>query len=342
MSINLALSAKPLKRSWLRNTLIAILLLSGSQAGASCMVISLQEKNDRILLQSGEDAMEVESRRPVKMISKEFRQIYEILEKNKKLDERFDARLKGLSQELFGPLIPAMRQASCIVFNIQPRFMHFTLDLLPIDGEPLFVEKAIAFSFGAPKDQDQIPGFGAESRGLILRDPETDPDNGAGEVRAYYPESNLYAAKSAGPKLFAKANADFLLISAHGFVVPGFGANDGDKDDSVLLKEHMNADEFGDAKFRLVYFDSCQLGLSKPFIDAASRSGAHHYLAPIISNESGNSSTLTMRYFFTGLNQGQSSMDALFSARKRIYHDSRANSRSDQIFYSYPFRLYLL
>jgi hypothetical protein len=285
-----------------------------------------------------------ESERSAKTISKEFRQIYEILEKNKELDKRFDARLGRLSQELFGPLLPAMRQASCIVFNIQPRFMHFTLDLLPIDGAPLFVEKPLAFSFGMPRDQDQLAGFGPESRGLIVRDPETDPENGAREVKAHYPSSNLYAAKNAGAKLFASANDDFLLISAHGFVVPGWGEKDGDEDDSLLFgKKHMNADGLADAKFKLVYFDSCQLGLSQPFIDAASRSGAHHYLAPIISNESGNSSTLTMRYFFTELNHGQRPIDALFSARRRIYHDFQTKvSRSDQIFFAYPFRLYLL
>ena len=53
----------------------------------------------------------------------------------------------------------------------------------------------------------------------------------------------------------------------------------------------------------LVYLDSSQLGISESFIASARRNGVRHFLAPLINNEAGNSSTLMIRYFFGGLSQ---------------------------------------
>ncbi|MDW5415784.1 hypothetical protein R6242_04260 [Iodobacter sp. CM08] len=325
-----------------RSLVTALLLLASFAAEASCMVLTLQQQGTRLLLQSDADSNKTSPERSAKDISKDFRQIYTALEETQEWDGKFDARLQRLSQELYGPLLPAMRKASCIVFSIEPRFMHFALDLLPIDGSPLFVQKAVAFSLGKPRADTS--SLTPKSRGLIVRDLDTDPEDGANEVRKLYPNSILHNAKNVGAKLFVEANYDFLLISAHGFVTPALGSDLADPDDSIRLgKGEINADALAKAKFKLLYLDSCQLGMSKPFIDAASRSGARHYLAPIISNESGHSSTLTIRYFFGDLNKGKTPMEALFHARKRLYQDFQSKaSRTDQIFYAYPFRLYIL
>ena len=84
----------------------------------------------------------------------------------------------------------------------------------------------------------------------------------------------------------------------------------------------MEADALDGSRFKLVYLDSSQLGISESFI-ASARNGVRHFLAPLI-NEAGNSSTLMIRYFFGGLSQGRSPMDALFQARRGIHQEFRA------------------
>ena len=158
-----------------------------------------------------------------------------------------------------------------------------------------------------------------------MRDPETDPENGAGEAQRLFPASDLLHIEQADPRMFAHADYDFLLISAYGSVTPSWGSAPADEDDVIELGERdMEADALDGSRFKLVYLDSSQLGISESFIASARRNGVRHFLAPLINNEAGNSSTLMIRYFFGGLSQGRSPMDALFQARRGIIRSSRA------------------
>ncbi len=335
---------------------------------ARCMRIMLQQQDDRLTLQSDYDAatQTVIPERSAGVLSKEFRRVYDMLEENRRLDGRFDARMAILSHELLGPLLPSLRKAPCVIFEIQPTSMHFALDLLPVDGKPLFVQKPVAFRFAAPAGtsvgnagsdshrppaaptdagaQSRAASIGPQARGLILRDPETDPDDGTGDVRRLYPGSTFQLTATATPDMFARSRYDFLLISGEGVVSPTWGRPEKDENDAIGLGEDdMYPKDLQGAAFDLVYFDASQLGMSKAFVDAARRCGAHHYLAPIISNEAGHSSTLMLRYFFGGTRQGEAPMDALYRARKRIYQEFEGKvNRTEQIYYAYPFRLYLL
>lgn len=50
-----------------------------------------------------------------------------------------------------------------------------------------------------------------------------------------------------------------------------------------------------------------------------------------------------IRYFFGGLSQGRSPMDALFQARRGIHQEFQGKAgRTERLYYAYPFRLYLL
>lgn len=324
-----------------------------------CMRIGVHQQDDRLTLQSVFDAttQTVSPERSAGILSKEFRRVYDMLEENRRLDARFDARMAILSHELFGPLLPGLRKAPCVIFQIEPSSMHFALDLLPLDGVPLFVQKPVAFSFadagGAAAVQGEsaavqsttpAAGLGPQSKGLILRDLETDPDDGTGEVQKLYPGSKFQLISRATPDMFARSRYDFLLISGEGVVSPTWGKPEKDENDAIGLGEDdMYPKDLQGAAFNLVYLDASQLAMSKAFIDAARRSGARHYLAPITSNESGHSSTLTLRYFFGGLNKGMAPIDALYRTRRQIYKEFEGRvNRTEQIYYAYPFRLYLL
>lgn len=335
-----------------------------------CMHIGVHEQDDRLTLQSdyGAATQTVNPERSAGALSKEFRRIYDMLEENRRLDARFDARMAILSHELFGPLLGSLRKAPCVIFQIEPTSMHFALDLLPVDGVPLFVQKPVAFSFDKPgaspaappaltrRPQDAVTGaqpvgfaapamaFGPQARGLILRDLETDPDDGTGEVQKLYPGSKLQLISSATPDMFSRSRYDFLLISGEGVVSPTWGKPEKDENDAIgLAEDDMYPKDLQGAAFNLVYLDASQLAMSKAFIDAARRSGAHHYVAPITTNETGHSSTLTLRYFFGDLSKGIAPIDALYRTRRQIYREFEGRvNRTEQIYYAYPFRLYLL
>lgn len=323
-----------------------------------CMHIGVQQQDDRLALQAEFDAVTqtVNPERSAGILSREFRRVYDMLEENRRLDARFDARMAVLSHELFGPLLPGLRKAPCVIFQIEPTSMHFALDLLPVDGVPLFVLKPVAFSFdklgggsaiqaaAADGRTPSVKGLGPQSKGFILRDLETDPDDATGDVQKLYPGSTFQRISTATPDMFARSRYDFLLISGEGVVSPTWGKPEKDENDAIGLGEDdLYAKDLQGAAFKLVYLDASQLAMSKAFIDAARRSGARHYVAPLISNEAGHSSTLTLRYFFGGLNKGAAPMDALYQTRRQLYKEFEGRvNRTEQIYYAYPFRLYLL
>lgn len=118
-------------RPWRRGAASAALALLASllplaapaaQAQGSCLEIVLLEKGGRLALRAsdGKTALTVTSERSVNAIAKEFLKVYEALDGNQGLDARFDARLELLSVELLGPLRPALREAACVVFEINP------------------------------------------------------------------------------------------------------------------------------------------------------------------------------------------------------------------------------
>lgn len=317
--------------------LAALVLAQPVRAASSCLVLSLQEQKDRFTLSSGN--VRAEPARSAKAIAKDFRIVYETLEKNSSLDGKVDGLLKTLTKEFLDPVAAAVKNAPCVVFHIRPQHMYFPLDLLWLGNDPLFVAKPVGFSFRADPDFNHNPVQGG-AKGLILRDASTDPENGAKDAQSAFPASKLLQMKDTNMGVVS-GSYDFVLISGHGSVtVPWEKSDDDDADSIGFNKRELTAKEMGKAKYKLVYLDSCQLGISRPFLDAAKRSGAAYFLAPITSNEAGNSSTKTIRYFFGALKDGQTPLQALFTARQRLYHEFSKKPRNKLLYYAYPFRIY--
>ena len=135
----------------------------------------------------------------------------------------------------------------------------------------------------------------------------------------------------------------FLLISAYGSVTPSWGSAPADEDDVIELGERdMEADALDGSRFKLVYLDSSQLGISESFIASArlwrpSFPGAPH------QQRGRQFVPFMIRYFFGGLSQGRSPMDALFQTRRGIHQEFQGKAgRTERLYYAYPFRLYLL
>jgi hypothetical protein len=319
--------------------LLAVISISGASAleAAPCLEIVLREQGDRLTLSAAGAASR--PNRSAKAISREFRTIYETLEKNSRLAAA-DSLIEKLSQELLRPLAGKIGEASCVAFQIRPGQMHFALDLLSVNGAPLFTQKPVGYSFKSGVDfSQQVVNRG--SKGLIVRDPDTDPQDGAKMAHGFFPESKLLFMKQTNLRVFSGGKFDFILISGHGGVTMPWDASDDSDDDSIGFNDdELTADVLGKARYKLVYLDSCQLGMSHDFLEASRDAGAKYFLAPIISNEAGNSSTKTIKYFFGALRDGQTPIDALFTARKKLYNEFKGKPREKLLYYAFPFRIY--
>ncbi|MBL8022508.1 MAG: hypothetical protein JNM27_22715 [Leptospirales bacterium] len=317
--------------------LFCLLTASATQA-KECLEIALRENNDRLVLEAANGS--AKPGRSARAIAKDFRAIYQAVEGQKKLNAGTDALIDKLSQELLAPLTSQIQRASCVVFQINQSQKYYMLDLLSINNQPLFLEKPVGFAF--KKNADFAIRLSQSARGLILRDPDADPQNGTGKAGEIFPGSKFKLMKQTNTGIFS-GSVDFLLVSGHGSVSMPWDDEDEEDDSIGFNDEELTPEIFGRAKHKLAYLDSCQLGVSQSFINASRKAGSNYYMAPVISNEAGNSSTLTISYFFAALREGQLPIIALHNTRKRIYNEFKGRaSRERLLYYAYPFRLYAL
>jgi hypothetical protein len=95
---------------------------------------------------------------------------------------------------------------------------------------------------------------------------------------------------------------------------------------------------------QIVYFDSCQQGSNMAFLKSfQDDSDVQFYLAPIISNDAGDSSTKTMVWFFKDLLHHGNPIQALFETRKYLfdfYTIQEGLTAIESFNKSFAFRLY--
>jgi hypothetical protein len=152
------------------------------------------------------------------------------------------------------------------------------------------------------------------------------------------PSSRYYKIEEMNlAKLSSVRAADILLISAHGWVQ--FANTDSMK----MGEERLRPERLSHLSPSLIYFDSCNLGVSAHFIQSFRDRGAQFYVAPILANEAGNSSTKTIAYFFERLKAGDTPSKALFYTRKKLYELYGEKEGFNMLLYrAFPFRVYSL
>src|SRR5690606_1344157 len=88
----------------------------------------------------------------------------------------------------------------------------------------------------------------------------------------------------------------------------------------TINNEELEADFVKNLNVDLTYFDSCQMGVAWDFIHQfADQQTSTFFVAPIISNDAGDSSTKTVTWFFEGLNSGKAPARALAETRRKLY-----------------------
>ena len=237
---------------------------------------------------------------------------------------------------IFTPIADLVDSSTEIQFVIPGRFLRFPLDLLHFKGRPLFLQKPVTYSFEkiGPGEFPLSPRQSA----LIIEDRAINPERCCQILKDALPSSGYYDIEEMNlAKLSAIRAADILLISAHGWV------QFANIDFMGMGKERLQPERLSHLSPGLVYLDSCQLGVSAQFIQSFRERGTQFYVAPILSNEAGNSSTKTIAYFFERLKAGDTPSKALFYTRKKLYEFYGENDGFNKLlFRAFPFRVYAL
>jgi hypothetical protein len=249
-------------------------------------------------------------------------------------DELKRAMVSG-GDELFTAFRGHLASARHVVFEINWSMLKWPLDLLYFKKQPLFLTKEVSYRVGSAVSASQST-ISRASRGLLISDVTADPQRAIFDIAQYFPRADrLDVGDVNRRRLSSMTTIDFLAISAHGHIDAGPA-------DSIRLhgEEWIVPQDLARLKPKLVYFDSCRLGISAEFLRALQEVGTKAVLAPVLSNEAGNSSTETISVVFREVSSGRKLPAALFAARTRLYETYRQDDVATRLWRAYPFRLY--
>jgi len=271
-------------------------------------------------------------------IRQQFATIYTILEeKQTQKAQRLAEHLHSLSAQLLAPFAPFIQQCSHVRLIVFADLVRCAFDLLLFEGRYLFLQRSISYQV--------VEGYGDEEptielgSALLIADLTADPEEGCRQVAKLIPEAEYVVMADADLAMIkeAAAEVDALIISAHGEV-------EEDNRGALYLNEQaLSAKLIGKLAAWLVYFDACQQGVNLRYLDAfQAESDTQFYLAPIISNDAGDSSTKTLLWFFTELRTHRQPIRALFATRQRLFtfYDQQRLDIVTTLNKAFPFRLY--
>jgi hypothetical protein len=320
------LSISRVSRSGHTTTRGGVLYLSLQLTGNQISIqAELDEKNKSFTLAKG--AEEIVSR---------LKTLYSRINEGESAKADINPVLEEFGALIFTPIAGLVDSSTEIQFVIPGRFLTFPLDLLHYKGRPLFLQKPVTYSFEkiGPGEFPLSP----RQTALIIEDRSINPEKCCQILKDALPLSGYYNMEEMSlSKLSAIRAADILLISAHGWV------QFANIDFMGMGKERLQPERLSHISPGLVYLDSCQLGVSAQFIQSFRDRGTQFYVAPILSNEAGNSSTKTIAFFFERLKAGDTPSKALFYARKKLYEFyGEKEGFNKLLFRAYPFRVYAL
>ena len=245
--------------------------------------------------------------------------------------------LGKLGEQILVPFALEIDRATVLNIEVPPDLVKFSIDALQLGGEPLYIRKPIVYTIGHPAAKPALP-LAPSATGILISDRTSDPERAVFRVREFFSRSVLVEADDVdGLKLQRHSPVDFVVISLHGRV----GYNEADVM-ALPSKEELAPEFIGSLRPRLVYLDSCNLGLSLRYLRALQIAGVRYVLAPILSNEAGNSSTRTIEAFFRELALGNDPIAALHSAKRQLYTHYRSDDPRALLWRAFPFRIYQL
>lgn len=245
--------------------------------------------------------------------------------------------LKDEGERVLGPFADLIRTSDEVRFRVDWSLLKLPLDLLYLHDRPLFLSKRISFTVGHPRNET----LKTPSRnwiGLLVSDESADPDRAIFSLQRVFSRSQLFdIAQFDLSKLQEIEPVDFVAISGHGFV-------EGSGNDHISIgdTEKLLPGSLAKLRPKLVYFDSCNLGVSTEHLKKLQSGGTVYAVAPILSNEAGNSSTATIELFFSELAKGADPVAAMSVARSKLYDQYATDDIRTKLWRAFPFRVYIL
>lgn len=258
-----------------------------------------------------------------------------VLEPGSHNESELGAIVRDLSNHLIHPIESAIDSCTELIIDLPPPTLCIPIDLLTYRRSPLCLKRPT--SYRVSKTSEEPFSLQASRTALILSDIGADPERACLAVasilgRVTYQDSREVVLEH----LRLVANKDIVLFSLHGHVGGGM------PDKMVVSGGEMHPEDLAGLKPRLVYFDSCRLGVSYDFIKSFCSLGTTYYVAPVISNEAGTSSTQTMIKFFENLLAGNSVEVALFLTRRELWRLYRECDVCTRWWRALAFRVYRL
>jgi len=250
----------------------------------------------------------------------------------------FQKTVDTLSSLLVGPFSSDISKCRSIIVDLDTSLLNFPIEFLKLKTESIALIRPMVFTI-AGNQNDPARESVVLHKGCIIRDPTSDPENACINIFHSYPGSEFKSAYKITEKdLGLKTGIDFILISAHGDA------------DSITFRggialnkiDNVKPGFFKENNSKVVYVDACQQGINWTYISAlAETKEPNFYLGPIISNDSGESSTKTINWFFSFLKQTQSPVTSIWETRKKLYryYNKKINAM-DVINKSFIFRIY--
>lgn len=251
--------------------------------------------------------------------------------------ETYRKAVAVLSEATVKPFENHLAQCSRIVVETDSDLLNFPVEFLQMRNQAIAALRPMVFTvagFANKNGSDTL----TLRKGFILRDPTSDPEDACTTTFQRYPGSTFRSTYRVKPDDFRfKPGVDFLLMSAHGFA------------DSLTLRGCVFARDspvrpliLCRTNLKLVYVDGCQQGINWSYIKTLAQADkTTFYLGPVVSNDSGESSTLTINWFFLHLKETADPVMALWQTRKQLYqHYKRRLHGMDVVNKSFVFRIY--
>lgn len=248
---------------------------------------------------------------------KKFDTIYTIIE-NKQTGraKELTKLVAELSRDLVEPAAELIGQTDRINFIIEKPLVRCAFDLLEVGGKPLYLTHSITYSaFGYHAKNPDLSVQGA----YFVADHSTDPEDGFKKASRLFKGAVWEAVESSSlTEIGREGNYNVLAISGHGDL-------DNSNSGSIAINdEALDSDTMENIDVALAYLDSCQQGANWDFIETFhNEKNASFMVAPITSNDAGDSSTLTVVWFFGELKKTRDAATALHKTRGKLYEHYR-------------------